>query len=67
MKASELMKALEKVEDDAEVILVVYTEDNYVSGYMDRVDTNVRYNSVTKQKLEEDERVVELTTSTGVE
>jgi hypothetical protein len=47
------------------VICVVYTSDSYESGYVERIDPNVKYNSVTKRKLDDGETVVELTTSTG--
>ena len=64
MKVSELKKVLETVDESAEVIIVVYTKEHYESGYLERVDPNVRYNSVTQQKLGDDEAVVELTTTT---
>ena len=66
MKASELLKELENVDPNSEVILVVYTRKGYQAGYVDRIDPNCRFNSVTKQKLDEDESVVEITTSTKV-
>lgn len=66
MKANELRNILENVDEDAEVILVVYTKDGYEAGYVDRVDTNARYNSVTREKMNDDESVVELTTTTKV-
>ena len=66
MKVKELIEKLNDVNSDSEVIAVVYTEDSYESGYVDRVDVNMKYNSVTKTRLEEDESVVELTTSTKV-
>ena len=66
MNAKELKSILESVDEDAEIIVVVYTKDGYESGYIDRVDPNCRYNSVTKQKLNDDEKVVEITTSTKV-
>lgn len=66
MKAKELADILKGVDDDAEIIVVVYTKDGYESGYIDRVDTNVRYNSVTKEKLNDDDKVVEITTTTKV-
>lgn len=65
MIVSELIKELESVAQDAEVICVVYTSDSYESGYVERIDPNVKYNSVTKRKLDDGETVVELTTSTG--
>ena len=64
MNKKELVKLLENVDDDSEVILVVYTADGYESGYVDRVDANCKYNSVTGERLES-ESVVELTTSTS--
>ena len=66
MKAKELRETLENIDGDAEVIVVVYTKDGYESGYIDRIDPNVRYNSVTKEKLKDDEKVVEITTTTKV-
>ena len=66
MIAKELIKELETVDGDAEVVVVVYTDKGYEAGYIDRVDTHVKYNSVTKEKLNEDESVVEITTKTGV-
>lgn len=66
MKASELVKILESVDPNAEVILVAYTKDDCECGYVERVDTAVQYNSVTKKRLDEDESVVELTTTTKV-
>ena len=66
MKAKELAEFLKGVEPSAEVVLVVYTDKGYKSGYVERVDANVRYNSVTQQKLNDDEKVVELTTSVKV-
>ena len=66
MKASELMEQLESVDPNSEVILVAYTKDDCECVYVERVDTSVQYNSVTKQRLEEGESVVELTTSTKV-
>lgn len=66
MIAEELIQKLESVDPKSEVILVVYTEKGYEAGYVDRIDTNVRYNSVSKEKLADDESVVEITTKTGV-
>lgn len=66
MKANELKEILETVDGDAEVIVVVYTKDGYESGYIDRIDPNARYNSVTKERLKDDEKVVEITTTTKV-
>ena len=66
MIAKELIKELETVDGDAEVVVVVYTDKGYEAGYIDRVDTHVKYNSVTKEKLNDDESVVEITTKTGV-
>ena len=66
MNKRELIKALENVDDDSEIIIVVYTKDGYESGYVDRVDANCKYNSVTGKRLDDDESVVELTTSTGM-
>ena len=66
MIAEELIQKLESVDPKSEVILVVYTEKGYEAGYVDRIDTNVRYNSVSKEKLADDEPVVEITTKTGV-
>lgn len=66
MIKKELVEILENVDDDSEIILVVYTEDGCETGYVDRVDANCKYNSVTGERLEDDESVVELTTSTGV-
>ena len=66
MKAKELVKLLEDVDGESEVIVVIYTEDSYLSGYIDRIDPNVTYNSVTGEKLGEDDSVVEITTTTKV-
>ena len=66
MKAKELRTTLEGIDDDAEVIIVVYTKDGYEAGYIDRIDPNARYNSVTKERLKDDEKVVEITTTTKV-
>ena len=66
MNVKELIEKLNGVDPLSEVIAVIYTDESYESGYVDRVDTNMRYNSVTKTKLKEDESVVELTTSTRV-
>lgn len=65
MIVSELIEKLEMEDPNAEVICVVYTDDSYESGYIDRVDSNVRYNSVTQKILKEDESVVEITTTTS--
>ena len=66
MKTSELIRMLESVDPNAEVILVAYTKDDCECGYVERVDASVQYNSVTKQRLDEGESVVELTTTTKV-
>lgn len=66
MNAKELIEKLETVDPNSKVILVVYTEKGYEAGYVDRIDTNVRYNSVSKEKLTDDESVVEITTKVGV-
>lgn len=66
MLAEDLIKELGKVDPKSEVIVVVYTDDGYEAGTIDRIDPNVRYNSVTKQKLGDSEKVVEITTTTGV-
>ena len=66
MKAKELVKLLENVDEDSEVIVVIYTDESYMSGYIDRVDPNARYNCVTGEKLGDDESVVEITTTTRV-
>ena len=67
MKKSELVKYLENVDDESEVILVVYTDEGYESGYVDRVDPYCKYNSVTGERLDDDESVVELTTKVGLD
>ena len=64
MLVKDLIKALEKVDKDAKVTLVVYTSDSYESGYLDDVHSHLKYDSVTQRKLEDDESVVELVTST---
>lgn len=64
MKVKELRNELEKVDGDAEVIAVVYTKDGYVAGFVDRIDPNVQFNSVTKSRLSDSETVVEITTTT---
>jgi len=66
MNAKELRMQLDAVDPNAEVIAVVYTKDGYMAGYIDRIDANCRYNSVTKEKLKDDEKVVEITTTTKV-
>lgn len=63
MLKKDLVNSLENVDDDAEVILVVYTDNGYESGYIDRIDSHCKYNSVTGEKLDDDECVVELTTT----
>ena len=64
MKVSELIDKLKAEDPNSEVVLVVYTKDFYEAGYVERIDGSVKYNSVTKMKLEDDESIVELTTST---
>ena len=64
MKVYELVKLLENEDPNAEVITVVYTDDSYESGYIDKVFGQTRYNSVTQERLKDDESVVEITTST---
>ena len=64
MKVKELMDKLSDVDEDSEVILVVYTDDGYEGGYVDRVDPHSRYNCITGERLGEDESVVEITNST---
>ena len=66
MNKKELIDLLGNVDDDSEIILVVYTDNGYESGYVDRVDTHAKYNCVTGERLDDDETVVELTTSTGM-
>ena len=66
MNAKELRNTLDGIDDDAEVIIVVYTKDGYEAGYIDRIDPHARYNSVTKERLNDDEKVVEITTTTKV-
>lgn len=66
MIVSELINMLSTVNPNSEVVLVVYTDNSYESGYIDRIDTNARYNSVTGDRLGDDESIVELTTSTKV-
>lgn len=64
MIVSELIKALEKVDQTARVICVVYTANSYESGYVDDVHSQLKYDSVTQKKLEDGDSVVELVTST---
>ncbi len=64
MKVSELTEKLAKVDQDADVICVVYTADSYESGYVDDIHSQLKYNSVTGKLIDEDESVVELVTST---
>lgn len=66
MNVNELIENLKRVDDESEVIVVVYTDDGYESGYIERVDPHCRYNSVTGERLDDDESVVEITTSTKV-
>lgn len=63
MLKKDLVNSLENVDDDAEVILVVYTDNGYESGYIDRIDPHCKYNSVTGDRLDDGETVVELTTT----
>lgn len=65
MKVKELKKLFDDVDDESELVLVVYTDEGYESGYIDRVDPHCKYNSVTGERLGEDESIVELTTSVG--
>jgi len=62
MKVKDLIKTLEEVDNDAEVIIVVYTENGYEAGFVDRIDPNCRFNSVTKERLDDEVSVVEITT-----
>ena len=66
MKAKELRDKLEFVDDDSEVIIVVYTDNSYESGYVDRVDPFAKYNCITGERLDDDDSVVEITTTTKV-
>lgn len=66
MNAKKMIEKLETVDPNAEVVLVVYTEKHYESGYADRIDANVKYDSVTQRRLEDGEKIVEITTQTGV-
>lgn len=66
MNASELIKELEKVDPTSTVVFVVYTEDGYEAGYPVRIDPNAKYNCISGERLEDDESIVEITTSTGV-
>lgn len=66
MNAKEMIEKLETVDPSSKVILVVYTDNGYESGYVDRIDPHCKYDSVTGKRLDDDESVVELTTSTGV-
>lgn len=64
MKVKELRNELEKIDGETEVILVVYTKDGYEAGFVDRIDPNVLFNSVTKERISDNESVVEITTTT---
>lgn len=64
MIVSDLIKNLESKDPNAEVIAVVYTDDGYEAGYIDRIDDNVRYNSVSKERIKDDESFIEITTTT---
>ena len=64
MKVKELRDELEKVDGEAEVIVVVYTNDGYEAGFVDRIDPNVVFNSVTKERISDNISVVEITTTT---
>lgn len=66
MNKKELIEQLEPLDDESEVILVIYTENSYVSGYVERIDPHTKYNSVTGKRLDDDESVVELTNSLDV-
>ena len=66
MKAKELVEQLKNVDGESEVIVVIYTEDSYLGGYIDRVDPNAKYNCITGEKLDDDHSVVEITTTTKV-
>ena len=63
MKANELIEQLNQVDGESEVVLVIYTDNGYESGYVERVDPHLKYNSVTGERLGDDESVVELTNS----
>jgi len=64
MIVSDLIKNLETKDPNAEVIAVVYTDDGYEAGYIDRIDDNVRYNSVSKERIKDEESFIEITTTT---
>ena len=64
MNVKELRDELEKIDGEAEVIVVVYTNDGYEAGFVDRIDPNVQFNSVTKERISDNESVVEITTTT---
>lgn len=66
MKVKELRDKLESVDGESEVIVVVYTDNGYESGYVDRVDPNAKYNCITGERLDENDSVVEITTTTKV-
>ena len=66
MKVKELINDLQQCDEDADVIVVVYTEKEYEAGYIERIDPNVKYNSITREKLDDGEKVVEITTTTKV-
>lgn len=66
MKVKELRDKLESVDGGSEVIVVVYTDNGYESGYVDRVDSNAKYNCITGERLDENDSVVEITTTTKV-
>lgn len=64
MIVKELKGLLETVDENAEVIIVVYTNEGFEAGYIDRVDPHCKYNCITGERLGEDETLVEITTST---
>ena len=53
LTVSDIKKALENVDDDTEVVLGFYRKKDGVHfGYLAEIQTNMKYDSVVKTKLE---------------
>ena len=60
LKVGDLKKAIENIDDDTEIILGFYRKDEGVYfGYLAEIYTNMKYDSVIKDKLFET-NIVEL-------
>ena len=53
----ELREIFKDCDPDSPVVLCHYVKNDYYAGYLESVNTGLRYDSINKRKLDDDEKL----------